>query len=131
VHRADNLTTFMCRLSWNLGSSTFWNPLGLSRHVKGLLYLYFYLILSSSFSIPERTMDVFLFKGTALSSGRRVSRAFCQGMKRLEREADHPLPISRNIKSGWIYTRTAPYIFMALDLIIDRDKLNFFISVNL
>ena len=28
--RADNLTTFMCRLSWNLGASTSWNPQGLS-----------------------------------------------------------------------------------------------------
>jgi hypothetical protein len=38
--RADNLATFMCRLSWNLGASTSWNPLGLSRPVMGLLYLY-------------------------------------------------------------------------------------------
>jgi len=38
VRRADNLTTFMCRLSWNLGASTPWDPLGLSRHVMGLLY---------------------------------------------------------------------------------------------
>jgi len=30
--RAD-FTTFMCRLSWNLGTSTSWNPLGLSRPV--------------------------------------------------------------------------------------------------
>ena len=37
--RADNLTTFMCRLSWNLGASTSWNPLGLSRPEMGLLYL--------------------------------------------------------------------------------------------
>jgi hypothetical protein len=29
----------MCRLSWNLGSSTSWNPQGLSRPVMGLLYL--------------------------------------------------------------------------------------------
>ena len=29
VRRADNLTTFMCRLSWNLGNSISWNPLGL------------------------------------------------------------------------------------------------------
>ena len=36
---ADNLTTFMCRLSWNLGASTSWNPQGLSRPVMGLLYL--------------------------------------------------------------------------------------------
>jgi len=26
VCRADNLTTFMCWLSWNLGASTSWNP---------------------------------------------------------------------------------------------------------
>jgi len=36
VCRAD-LTTFMCRLSWDLGTSTSWNPLGLSRPVTGLL----------------------------------------------------------------------------------------------
>ena len=30
----------MRRLSWNLGASTSWNPLGLSRPVMGLLYLY-------------------------------------------------------------------------------------------
>ena len=34
---ADNLTTFMWRLSWNLGVSTSWNPQGLSRPVMGLL----------------------------------------------------------------------------------------------
>jgi len=36
-HRADNLTTFMSRLSWNLGASTSWNPQGLSKPVMGLL----------------------------------------------------------------------------------------------
>jgi hypothetical protein len=25
--RTDNLTTFMCRMSWNMGDSTSWNPL--------------------------------------------------------------------------------------------------------
>jgi hypothetical protein len=40
VRRADNLTTFMCRLSRNLGASTSWSPKGLSRPVMGLLYLY-------------------------------------------------------------------------------------------
>jgi hypothetical protein len=39
VRRAD-LTTFMCRMSWNLGTSTSWNPQGLSSPVMGLLYLY-------------------------------------------------------------------------------------------
>jgi hypothetical protein len=41
VRMADNLTTFMCRLSRNLGASTSWNPVGLSRPVMGLLYLFF------------------------------------------------------------------------------------------
>jgi hypothetical protein len=35
VRRADNLTTFMCRLSRNLGASTSSNPKGLSRPVMG------------------------------------------------------------------------------------------------
>jgi hypothetical protein len=39
VCRADNLTTFMCRLSGNLGDPTSWNPKGLSRPVTGLLYV--------------------------------------------------------------------------------------------
>jgi len=43
VKAADNRTTFLCRLSWNLGASTSWNPQGLSRSVIGLLYLYLYL----------------------------------------------------------------------------------------
>jgi len=29
----------MCRLSWNLGAPTYWNPQGLSTPVMGLLYL--------------------------------------------------------------------------------------------
>jgi len=36
--RADNPTTFMCQVSWNLGASTSWNPQGPSRPVKGFLY---------------------------------------------------------------------------------------------
>jgi len=40
VCRADKFTTFKCRLSWNLGASTSWNPQGLSGPVMGLLYLY-------------------------------------------------------------------------------------------
>jgi hypothetical protein len=40
VGAADNLTTFMCQLSWSLGTSASWNPKGLSRPVMGLLYLY-------------------------------------------------------------------------------------------
>ena len=44
MRRAENLTTFMCRLSWNVGASTSWHPLGLSRPVMGLLYLYMDII---------------------------------------------------------------------------------------
>jgi hypothetical protein len=33
VRRADNLTTFMCRLSKTLGASTSWSPKGLPRPV--------------------------------------------------------------------------------------------------
>ena len=43
VFMADNLTTFMCRLSWDLGAWTSWNPQGLSRPVMEFLYLYLYL----------------------------------------------------------------------------------------
>ena len=41
---ADNLATFMCRFSWNLGASTFWNPLSLSRPVMELLLTYYLFI---------------------------------------------------------------------------------------
>jgi len=41
VRRADNHTTFRCRLSWNLGASTSWNPQGLSRPVVGFKKKYF------------------------------------------------------------------------------------------
>jgi hypothetical protein len=37
VRRADNLTTFIRRLSRNLGASYPWKPKGLSRPVMGLL----------------------------------------------------------------------------------------------
>jgi len=40
VRTADNLTTFMCRLSWNLWALTSWNSQGLSRPVTELLYLF-------------------------------------------------------------------------------------------
>jgi hypothetical protein len=40
VRRADNRTTFMCRLSRNLRASTSWKPKGLYRPVMGFIYLY-------------------------------------------------------------------------------------------
>jgi len=46
VRKDDNLTIFMCRLSWNLEASASWNTQGLSRPVMGLLYLYIFLSYS-------------------------------------------------------------------------------------
>ena len=45
MRMANNLTTFMCRFSGSLRTSTSWNPQGFSRPVMGLLYLYIYLYL--------------------------------------------------------------------------------------
>ena len=44
VCRADNLTTFMCQMSWNLGAPTSWNPQ--SRPVMGLPFNINHLNLS-------------------------------------------------------------------------------------
>ena len=41
MHKADNLTNQPVPLSRNLGTLNSWNPLGHSRPVTGLLYLYF------------------------------------------------------------------------------------------
>jgi hypothetical protein len=53
VRRADNLTTFMCRLSLNLGVSTSWNPQDLSKPVQGLLYIYCYIIIETTVTPKE------------------------------------------------------------------------------
>jgi hypothetical protein len=51
VRRVDNLTVFMCRLSWSLRASTYWNPQGLSMPVMGLVYWFF----GGFFENPSRT----------------------------------------------------------------------------
>jgi len=48
VPRSDNLTTFMYRMSGNLGALASWKPHGLSRPVMGLLYFYLYLYMKTS-----------------------------------------------------------------------------------
>jgi hypothetical protein len=63
VRTADNLTTFMCRLSKNLGASTSWNPKGLSRPVMGLLYIYLYLenwVLITSKNVSRTSKKIVL-----------------------------------------------------------------------
>jgi hypothetical protein len=70
MRRADNLTTFMYRLSINLGASTFWNPKGLSRPVMGLLYLRpvctcsptLFIIFTLNFSISSKKCNLCPFK---------------------------------------------------------------------
>jgi hypothetical protein len=60
----------------------------------------------------------------SLSPG-RVPRVLCQGVKQLEREADHSPPTNAEVKKMCIYTSTTPYIFMACCLIKHRDKFTF------
>jgi hypothetical protein len=54
VRKADNLNAFMCRLTWNMGASTSWNPQGLSRPVMELLYLY---LLQCTYKSEHKTDD--------------------------------------------------------------------------
>ena len=65
MRKADDLTTFMCWLSWNLGASTSWNTQGLSRTVIGLLYLFtwrpMYIYDHISLSFPRNKK---YFKGS-------------------------------------------------------------------
>ena len=51
VRRADNLTTFIYRLSWNMGASTSWNPQGLSRPIA--LPIMFHTHSSECFGYPQ------------------------------------------------------------------------------
>jgi len=60
VRRADNLPTFMCRSSWNLGTSTSWNPRGLPRPVMGLLYLFGPLTCEASIQIRYIIIIIFI-----------------------------------------------------------------------
>jgi hypothetical protein len=44
----------------HLGTSTFWNPMGLSRPLMGLLYLYLYLYLTSIFKTTSVSYSLIL-----------------------------------------------------------------------
>jgi len=50
ARRADNLTTSMRRLSWNLGSSTSRKPQNLYRTVQGLFYVLLCYIINQPIS---------------------------------------------------------------------------------
>jgi len=56
--RANNLTNFLCRLSWNLGAPNSWIPQGLSRPVQELL---------SSHLPPLHSSDIFCSEAYTVS----------------------------------------------------------------
>jgi hypothetical protein len=66
LRMADNLTIFICRMSWNLGASTFWNPHGLLKRVMGLLYLYFYLDFRFCIVLTQNRTEVKCITATKL-----------------------------------------------------------------
>jgi len=73
--RADNLTTIMCRLSWNLEASNSWNPQGLSRCVMGLLYLYLYLyhyLVYPNSLMPFHSMRALLMRFIVADNNKRT-----------------------------------------------------------
>ena len=65
----------MCRLSWNLGTSTSWNPQGLSRPVMGLLYLiyiYIYIYIYTHIHILLRIQQIMLRNTTGILNNRFI-----------------------------------------------------------
>jgi len=50
--------------------------------------------------------------GTHSASIQWVPGAISQGVKRSEREADHPPPSSAEVKNAWSYTSAVPHVFM-------------------
>jgi hypothetical protein len=54
LRRAENITTFTCRLPWSLWALNFWNPQGLYRALQELLYLccFTYLFSVTCRNIP-------------------------------------------------------------------------------
>jgi len=57
VRRADKLSTFMCRLSWNLGAWTSWNPQGL--YSDCFTFLFVGSVKSLDFSRPVWFQNLF------------------------------------------------------------------------
>ena len=119
----------MCRMSWNLGASTSWNPQDLSRSVMGLLYLYLWLWISDTFVFrvvgevrtPARGWDFLFSKNrverlwgppSCLFSGYRSSYP---RVKRQGRDVDlWPTP-SAEAKNGWSCTSAPPICVRNVD----------------
>ena len=58
----------MCRLSWNIGTSNSWNPLGLSRPVMGLLYHFIRSFMSGLYCGYVFLKQDFLYAGSSEKS---------------------------------------------------------------
>ena len=89
MHRADNLTTFMCLLSSNLGALAYWNPLALSMPVLGLLYslhsevaciyLFYEGVLISPMPMSLHVSGIFYAHRQALSTVQSATGKFHAG----------------------------------------------------
>jgi hypothetical protein len=51
------------------------------------------------------------------------------GSKAQEREADHSLHSSTEVKNAWSYTETPPYIFMIWRLFMHHDRITLIIII--
>jgi len=74
VHRSDNLTTFICRLSLSLEASISWNPQDLSRPIELLIYLYLYLTIDATYCYEliaswSKTPSYSVFTNVILDTG--------------------------------------------------------------
>ena len=101
VRKTDNLNTFMCRLSFNLGTSTSCNPLGLSRPVMGLLYLYLYTTISRLRVAP-------LSASTSMGS--------VDSFHRNKTVVTWSHSTIASVKNAWSYTSISSHAFMSWHL---------------
>jgi len=133
VRGADNLSTFTCRLSWNLGSSTSWNPQGMTRPVMGLHYLHFYCTESQPVHRSQHSNE--LDDSRIESRHRKIIFSspkcpecllfnWCKPgislvIKRPGRQANHSPPSSAKVKLSWSCTFTPSPLLCSLVLFIE------------
>ena len=81
VRKADNLTTILCRCHVTLTS---WNPLGHSRPVTGLIYLYRLLVTVNCITSECQTEIIkkFFLGGGGGGGGQKLSRCVTTNLYR-------------------------------------------------
>jgi hypothetical protein len=72
MRRADNLATFVCRLSWNLGASAFRNPQGPSMPLMGFIYLTYPTGCLLHFPSPSFSVNTYITSQKHLSDHNKV-----------------------------------------------------------